>query len=432
MRWAVALLAVACSSSADDGARELAALDVAEASTRVRAMIDNCAGFTRALDRMTKLTGRALAGLVDDAVEVARTKCQAPLNAARGKLAPHQLARARLLERPADALAILDAGSREPAIRLRRAELLDAARRPAEALAAIAGMPDLDDEMRAFRRSLVVAASATGQPAEIAKAIAEAPITERPSLAHRAVAHAPPDQLAALVPAAGAELATAIADRIEREQGPAPALVARARAAALVPDDAELQDALARSLAAAGRMPDALAAWDRAAALAPAQPSYRLAPVRALVLAGQLDQARQRARALATAARESRDPETLTTAAHAASEVDRALAVALAREAYALAPGDGRFAFQVANKLADAGDVAAAAAAYSELLVCGKHGRPWHRHEVAGKLIALARDRASAGLVIAALDAKRSCTPIDPADLATYLEPARAKLGAIR
>ncbi len=433
MRWVVAIVAVACSSSSgsDREARELAALDLAQASARVRGMVTDCPGFTRALDRMSRLTGRALAGLVDDAVEVARTKCPAPLNAARGRAAAHQLARARLLERPADALAVLDAASREPAIRLRRAELLDAQQQAGEALAAIEGLADLDDEMRAFRRSLVVAVMATGKPAEIVKAIAEAPITERPALAHRAVAYAPIEKLTALTPAAGVELATAIADRLEREQSPVVAVAARTRAAALAPDDAEIQDALARALAAAQRMPDALAAWDRAAALAPAQPSYRLAPVRALVLAGHVDQARERARKLAVSARQSRDPEALTTASNAASDVDLALAIALAREASAAKPNDGRFAFNLAQKLADAGEVTAAATAYAELLVCGKHGRPWHRHEVAGKLLELATDRASARLVIAALDARRTCT-VEPADLTSYIGPARAQLAAIR
>ncbi|HEY5935098.1 MAG TPA: hypothetical protein VIU61_10700, partial [Kofleriaceae bacterium] len=82
MRWAVAILAVACSSSSENAreARELAALDLAEASTRVRGMVTGCPGFTRALDRMSLLTGRALAGLVDDAVDAARAKCKAPLN----------------------------------------------------------------------------------------------------------------------------------------------------------------------------------------------------------------------------------------------------------------------------------------------------------------------------------------------------------------
>jgi tetratricopeptide (TPR) repeat protein len=433
VRWALAIVVVACSSSdAERESRELAALDLAQASERVRGMIADCAGFTRALERMSRLTGRALAGLVDDAVEVARTKCPAPLNAARGRLAAQQLARARLLERPADALAVLDAGSQEPAIRLRRAELLDAQQQAAAALAEIDGLPDVDDEMRGFRRSLVIAVVATGKPAEVTKAIAEAPITERPGLANRAVAHAPLEKLAAFIPTATVELATAIADRLEREQGPVPALAARTRAATLAPDDADVQDALARALASAQRMTDALAAWDRAAALAPAQPSYRLAPVRALVLAGHVDEARDRARKLATAARASRDPEALTTASNAASDVDLALAITLAREAYALKPTDGRFAFQLGQKLADAGEVAAAAAAYTELLVCGKHGRPWHRHEVAGKILELATDRASSRLVIAALDAKRECATVEPADLATYFGPTRAKLGATR
>ena len=431
-RVVIALGIAACSApDRDREARELAALDVAEASARVRALVDSCPGFTRALDRMTRLSGRVLAGLVDDAVEAARPKCPAPLNAARGKTAAHQLARARLLE-PADALAVLEVRSREPAIRLRRAELLDATRQPAAALAELATITTLDDEARALQRSLVVAvAAASGKGAEVARAIAEAPVQDRPGLANRAVAEAPPTALDALVADASLEVAVAIGDRLERERGPAAAVAARTRAAALAPDDADVHDKLALALVGAKRLDDAIAAWDRAAALVPAQPSYRIAPVRALVLADQRDRARARVAALATAARAANDPEELATASNAASAVDPALAVALAREARDHKPGDGRFVFQLAARLAEAGEVAASAATYGDLLVCGTHGRPWHRHEIAGKLIELAKDKPTAQLVIAALDAKRACAPVEPADLATYVEPARKRLAAI-
>ena len=148
------------------------------------------------------------------------------------------------------------------------------------------------------------------------------------------------------------------------------------------------------------------------------------------MLAAQPARARTRVLALAVAARESKDAEALLAASNAASAVDPALAATLAQEALALAPADGRFAFQLAARLAEAGDPGAAAETYGELLVGGRHGRPWHRHELAGKLIGLATDRASAQLVLAALDRERPCPAIEPADLATYVAPLRAKLAA--
>ncbi|MEJ7597945.1 MAG: hypothetical protein WKG01_08570 [Kofleriaceae bacterium] len=428
----VGLAACASSSGEDREARALAALDLAAASARVRALVVDCAGFTRALGRMKYLAGRALLGLAADAVDAARPYCEHPLNAARGGLPAHQLARARLLDRPADALATLEVTSREPAIQLRRAELLDAQGRPAEALVALDLAGLRDDETQVLRRSLVIATHAVaGRHAELARVIADAPVQDRPGLAHRAIAHLPVVQLDALVASAGPELVVAIAERLERERGPAAALAARSRAAVQAPDDAELHDALARALIAAHRIDDALVAWARAAPLAPAQPSYRIAPVRALVLAGERDRARARARAVATAARQTRDAEAVLAASNAASAIDPARAVARARVALALAPGDGRYAFQLAGRLAEAGDPAAAAETYVELLVCGRHGRPWHRHELAGKLIALATDRASAQRVLAALDASRSCAVVEPSQLATYIQPARAKLAAM-
>ncbi|MGK4302236.1 hypothetical protein, partial [Klebsiella pneumoniae] len=76
------------------------------------------------------------------------------------------------------------------------------------------------------------------------------------------------------------------------------------------------------------------------------------------------------------------------------------------RDARALRTGDGRLAFLVAQRLAEAGETRAAAEAYAELLACGAHGKPWHRHEVAGKLLGLAGTSEDAhASVLAAIDA---------------------------
>ncbi|MBA3395014.1 MAG: hypothetical protein H0T89_20375, partial [Deltaproteobacteria bacterium] len=116
MRVALVLvLVIGCGRSADPDreARELARIDLAEAAVRIRALVTDCSGFTRALDRLSRSTisGRSLAGLVDDAIEVARVRCAHPLGSATGSGTAQQLARARLLdERPADALAVLATG----------------------------------------------------------------------------------------------------------------------------------------------------------------------------------------------------------------------------------------------------------------------------------------------------------------------------------
>ncbi|MGN6111010.1 MAG: hypothetical protein ACTHU0_38285, partial [Kofleriaceae bacterium] len=391
------------------------------------------------------ITGRPLAGLVDEVVDAARPHCAAPLEVVTGGGRARQLARARWLDdRPSDALAALRAD--DPAIRLRRAELLDregrfeAAR--LELDAAIARAPD-HEALAARRRISISIAVRAGRAEEVAREIAGAPLVDQPALAYRAAADAPAAGLDALAAAArGApelaaargvpELAAAVADRIERERGPAAALVARQLAADGAPARAEHHDALARSLAIAGRVEDALAAWDRAAQLAPAQPAFRLAPIRALVVLGRSELARGRARVVIEAARAGGAPEELLTAAAAAAAIrDTALAVQLAREARARRPGDGRLAFAVAERLVEHGDRAAAAAALGELLACGAHGRPWHRHEVAGRLLALAADPATARIVEAALAPPPGCQVVDPADLARYVEPARAQLRAL-
>lgn len=303
------------------------------------------------------------------------------------------------------------------------AQRLDEAGRTAEAraevLRAIARQPDpvLSAQVRLYAVSL---AARAGDAPALARELAAAPITEHPALAHRAAADAPVEQLAALAAVSG-ELARAAGDRLEQMRGPAAALAAREQAVLQLPDDADAWDAVARSRIAAGKVNDALAAWDRAAALVPAQEAFRIAPVRALAIAGLPDRAKQRTAALADDARAGGNVESLVTASAAAALVDPALALALARNAHELRPTDGRLAFLVAQRLAEVGDRAAASRAYVSLLVCGAHGRPWHRHEVAGKI----RELGDVGRV--ALDEKPRCEPVDPDDLAQYTNALRTE-----
>jgi tetratricopeptide (TPR) repeat protein len=281
-----------------------------------------------------------------------------------------------------------------------------------------------------------MALASEGRFDEVARAVAEVPVDERPGTARMAVQRTAPDRYGALLAAAvDPELATAVGDHIELPWTKAPnaqgALAARRRAVELGPDRAEHHDNLARALAADGQIDAAVAAWERAAAIAPAQPSYRLAPLRALVAADRLADARTRAGTIAETARKRDEVDALLLASSAAAiagETDAA--VTLAKEARALRPGDGRIAFAVADRLAEAGDREAAARAYAELLACGAHGRLWHRHEVAGKLVGLADDAVAAKLVGAALDVKRDCT-VKPEEHASYLYDLRKQLANV-
>jgi len=265
-----------------------------------------------------------------------------------------------------------------------------------------------------------------GRYTAAAARIAAAALPERPALAFRAASDAPVEALAALAAAAvEPELAAAVADRLEQDLGPKAALAARERAAAAAPDRAEHHDALARARLAAGQRDAALAAWDRAAELAPLQPVYRLAPIRALVALGDRERACARAATIAAAAS---DVERLLIATSAAAACgDHPRAIELARAARDRRPSDGRLASTLGERLAEAGDPAAASV-FADLLICGAHGRAWHRHELAAHLVALATDPAAARRVLETLDAPRACPPVDTPDLTQYLESLRIKL----
>jgi tetratricopeptide (TPR) repeat protein len=274
-----------------------------------------------------------------------------------------------------------------------------------------------------------------GRHAEAARRVAAADLPDRPGLAFRAAADASAESLPALAAAAAEpELATAVADRLEQAQGPKAGLSARERAATLAPERAEHHDALARARLDALQLEPALAAWDRAASLAPLQPAYHLMPIRALVAAGDAPRACARAATLAAAATAAPKIEPLLLASNAAAACgDFARSVELARAALALRPTDGRLRFTLGERLADAAHPDAAAA-LSELLICGAHGRPWHRHEVAARLSAFATSPSNPSarqLVLAALDpasTTRTCAPVDEPDLAGYLQALRTKL----
>ena len=92
MRWVlvaiVSLAGCTCTSVAERDARALQALDLAEASERVRDLATSCRGLTRALRRLKYVSGRPLLGLVTDAVDAARPRCSLLLDATSGDAPP--------------------------------------------------------------------------------------------------------------------------------------------------------------------------------------------------------------------------------------------------------------------------------------------------------------------------------------------------------
>lgn len=380
-----------------------------------------CEPLARAL-RSASSGGRDLIAEVDAALEAARDACRDRKQAIHGAGVAQQLARARLAEPHREAALAELKSVADPAVALRRAELLDGLGEPVDALAALS--PALADPSAQVRQRIlqVSIAARAGTVAEVERVIRTAPLPERITLAHRAAADAPISVRDSLARGDTPELVAAIADVIEQQHGPAAARTARERLVVLEPDNADHWDALGRARIAAGMTSDALAAWDRAHEIAPAQPAFVLTPIDALLIANERGLATTRVASVAARARSRHDIPALETASAAAAKVgDSTLALALAREAHALRPTDGKLAFLVGQRLTDAGDRSGAANAYAELLVCGAHGRPWHRHEVAAKLVALG-DPAT---VATALSAKRACSPVDAEDLERYLATLR-------
>jgi len=256
---------------------------------------------------------------------------------------------------------------------------------------------------------------------EAARSVEIAPLDERPALAERLARAVPPQKLAQLAAATrDPDLLFAYAASAPK---PAQAIPLWQLAAAAAPTRAEPLDRLGQALVDAGRAAEAVAAWDRASELAPAQAAYQWAAIRALVAAGKSATAHERASAQASRARASGDADRLLDAAESAALAgDLPLSVRLAGEARDRRPGDGRLVFAYANRLAAAQKFEAAARVWIELLVCGAHNRPWHRHEVAGQIEKLRNEGAISEARLAALLAQpHPCTPVDPSDLAPYL-----------
>lgn len=436
-----AVVAFAACGTAATEPRQIAR-DVVEASTEVRALAaTSCAGLATAVDALERarvdFDAATLAGFVEDAVDATRARCPeddalAVLSGRGGAAAA--LARATVVrDRPARALAELDGAWPAAAVLRRRGELLVELGRGQEAALALEMSLALDDDeavraavvdlwvaARAPERAVAVCAgcvpalAAAGRYEDVAAAIAAAPVHVRTELATNAAATAP-DVRALAVAGAPVELLVAVAARV-REPTDAAALLARA--AGVAPDDADVHMAHAEALERAGEPLEAVAAWDRAARVAPANQRAVLAPIRILAGAGRRADALARASALARAASDDADALHVASLAYAYAG-DAARAVELARAAVAARPGDGRLEFELALRLRSSGRDREAIDVLARLLVCGARGRPWHRHEVARHLAELgARDLGNV-----------DCAPVEPADLARYVEQLAGSWG---
>lgn len=455
------------------GARRMAAKllargrDPVALSSAVRRMAkDGCDGMVAALaildERATwpgAVSPAILRGLVSDVLTADGPGCAAgdllaALAGANG--AASALLQAALMP-PDEALVALSKAPAIAAIDERRGELLGALHRPHAAIdafsRALAQHEDPDIRARLARlfladhhpeRALAVATAggdalalievraqalaALGRYGETAAAIARSLPNQRRVIAAAAAGAAPDPE--ALARAAGDQVAVmiAVADRVAADRGIAAAIPWRARAVALSPTDAELCRALAEAKAAAGDITGAVAAWDRAAAIAPATWRYKLDPIAALVAAGHRAEAEDRARALAGKARAAGDADALSHAATAAAMAKNlASAITLARAAQNARPKDGRLAFRLAETLAAGHRPDDAIATYAHLLACGAHGRPWHRHELAKRLVDLGRDH---GAEVKAALADPGCQPVAAGELAQVIRRIGKKLDA--
>jgi tetratricopeptide (TPR) repeat protein len=431
----------------------LTAADPVEASVLIEARAaTGCDGLAVALEALGIASQPAAltAALTDEAIAAARSKCADPATTVADLRGPAAyLARSRLAREPEAALAALGGGA-GAAIEFRRAEILFELGRRKEAIAAArAGLADQEDAgwrirlIRALleegatedaaratvrlpataagREARIDAFAAAGQGRELAAAIAAAPIEERLDLSRRAAA-ATLD--VAALDAAPPELLRAVAERTA-ETAPAAAVELYVRAAAASPEDADVLAGYARSLVAAGRLDEALGAWDRARAIAPPVPSLAIDPIEALAAAGRRREAWIRAGEIAASA--ETDAELVVASAAATAAGDHRLALAVARRALALRPGEGRLVFLAARRLRQAGEPEAAVAQLVELLVCGSRGKPWHRHEVAAALVETAREAGLVEKAMAGLE-RPGCAAVSVSTLETYVEGIRKEL----
>lgn len=390
---------------------------------------------------------RTFRGLVEELLQAAHSTCSGQaLRAALkepGIGTAQQLALSLVEEDASRSLRVVAKDGGNAALVTRRSELLFQLERHEEARAALIASISIhdDDELRATAARLTLAA---GQPeqalllcsaedvpelqavrvgalASLARyedvylALQAAPLHVRSELAEQAARFARSPLKMVESASAPPLLVLAVAQSMAEAQ-PAKSLELRIRAASLLPSDADVHVDLAESLEAQGRDKEAIVAWDRAAAIAPEAERATLAAIRLLAESGGAKQALKRAarlQAKATASQEA-DDWRLASLAHKYAGSSTS-AAALAKLALNARPSDGRLASELASRQEEANQIQEAKTTLTSLLVCGAHGRPWHRHEIMARLTALAKVEE-----IKELTAKPTCKVVEPEDLAAY------------
>ncbi len=444
-----------CSRERDAGRRQpgqvlVNALKKADSPLRAslaiaEAELSSCAAALRGLLALQEgpWEGSALRGLVEEILHRSSGACDAAKTLDWAPGAATSLARSLIVGEPTLALEALAKAPRVAVILRRESELLFALGRDAEGREVLIDSLALEDDEEAralaarllrmsgeLERSLwlcgthsgqaiamerVAALSALGRSAEVHDAVEHASIHLRTELASAAVASSKDVTALAMEPKAGPELLL-IASAAQGVSTTASVAFLR-RATALQAQDAELWIALAEMEEKVGALPAAIVAWDRAAALAPGAVRPVLAPIRILTAMGERKASQGRATKLAALARSTKNSEELHWASLASRYAgEHALAVTLAKEALAIRPGEGRLQSELAHRLVEAKRGPEAAIVLSSLLVCGSRGRPWHRHEVAARLVALVDEEA-----LAASLAKVPCKPVEQEDLRSHL-----------
>ena len=455
----IPLLIAGCSSKRDAErrqGRDVLAKGLQESRTPLGASLiiaeaefSSCASLEQGLAALEDgpWRGSAMRGLVEEMLQRGYGLCDATKTAAWRPGVATSLARSLMEEDAARAVATLTKAPRAAVVLQRRAELYFAMGRDAEGREILIDSLRLDDdnEVRALAarlirlsgdperaRSLcqgyesdviapqrVAALSALGRADEVHRELANAAIHIRPELAVAAIGASKNVEELVALPTAGPEVLLAAA----RAEGISSTIAVRVlrRATELDRQNADLWIALAEAEEVEGEIPAAIAAWDRAAALAPGAQRPVLAPIRLLASVGDNAKAVLRALKLSADARAKKNAEALHLASLAfryAGDVSRA--VAHAEEAVALRPGEGRLQSELAHRLEEAERVPEAAKVLSRLLVCGSRGRPWHRHEVAARLVALVGADAVATEVAAV-----ACAVVDPEGLRSQLAEER-------
>lgn len=432
-----------------------AAADAVAASNAIHgSKITSCATLERALASLDsrpsarQFDPRSYRGLIEELLQAGQAGCpgKEALTALGGAAAgpAQRIARSLLESDPEVALIALGSSPSSPAVLLRRSELLFELGRAKEAREALSGALALhdDDEQRATAARLsllageperalelcgnrsasalqalrVGALAALGRYDEVVNELARAPLHLHEELAEHAARFAPTPLLMTSAKDAPAPLLLAVAAAIKTEDTAA-SIALLAKASALVPDDADVQMQLAEALEAAGRPREAVAPWDRAAVIAPATERPILVPIRLLAETGDRKAARQRAARLEAAAKTSKsaDDWRMASLAHKYAG-DSARAAVLAHKAVTARAGDGRLTSELAARLEEANRKDQAAQILATLLVCGAHGRPWHRHELMARLLALVDAEQLERLVAA-----QTCSPVQPEDLKSHL-----------